>query len=273
MTASPEILLQHIRRLAADAPDATADAALLARFLSRRDGPAFAALVARHGPMVLRLCQRVLGDPHAAEDAFQAAFLVLARQAASIRRPQALAAWLHGDAYRVALKARAARARRRCQQLPASDLAPPDRHPDPLAALTARELLSVLDEEVQRLPEVYRLPVLLCCLEGRTQEEAARQLGWTPGSLQGRLERGRRVLRSRLTRRGLSLAAALLATSPGAGTAAAVPAALVAATARAATTVPGGRRGPAKGFRPRWRCWPRRQRKGSPRPSGGPSPR
>src|SRR5205807_3791345 len=113
-----------------------------------------------------RVCQRVLGDVHAAEDACQAAFLVLARKAASIRRRESLAAWLHGVAYRVAQKARGATARQRLHEKPLPDLAAPDRRPDPLAELTARELLTVLDEEVQHLPEVYRLPVILCSLEG-----------------------------------------------------------------------------------------------------------
>ncbi|CEF49278.1 unnamed protein product [uncultured bacterium] len=234
MTASPSLLLKHLYRLTATVSDLTPDATLLGRFVRDRDEAAFVALVARHGTMVLRLCRRVLGDLHAAEDAFQAAFLVLARRAASIRRRDALAAWLHGVAYRVALKARAARTRRRLHETTTSDLAPPDRHADPLAELTARELLTVLDEEVRRLPEVYRLPVILCCLEGQTQEEAARQLDWTPGSLQGRLERGRALLRTRLTRRGLSLPAALLGTALGGGAAAAAPAWLVVSTVRAA---------------------------------------
>src|SRR5262245_13432949 len=157
MTARPALLLRHIRQLAADVPG---DAVLLERFVSRRDEAAFTALVDRHGPMVLRLCRRVLADRHAAEDAFQAAFLVLARRAATIRRPESLAAWLHGVAYRVALKARAADARR--HELTASDLVLAARHADPLAELSARELLTILDDEVRRLPEVYRLPVLLC---------------------------------------------------------------------------------------------------------------
>jgi RNA polymerase sigma factor (sigma-70 family) len=218
-------LLNYLRRLAAPpAPDLDTDAALLDRFARRRDETAFAQLVGRHGPMVLRLCRRVLGDAHAADDAFQATFLILSRQASAVRRPGALAAWLHAVAYRVALKARTAGQRRRLHETPAPDLTPPDPRPDPLEELTARELLTVLDEEVQRLPEVYRLPVLLCGLEGRTQEEAAAQLGWTPGSVRGRLERGRRQLHLRLARRGLSLSAALAAVELSRGAALAVPA-------------------------------------------------
>src|SRR5262245_65017645 len=153
MAPSPARLLLHLRRLPA-APDPASDTVLLDRFARRRDADAFAALVDRHGPMVLRLCRRALGDPHAAEDAFQATFLVLARRAAAVRRPGSLAAWLHGVARRVALKARARDDRRRLPEAPPGT-DPPDRHGDPLAELTARELLTVLDEEVRRLPEVY----------------------------------------------------------------------------------------------------------------------
>jgi RNA polymerase sigma factor (sigma-70 family) len=229
MPTHADRLLRCVRLLASQAGPATTDAELLACFLTGRDPAAFEALVARHGPMVLRVCQHVLGNRHDAEDAFQATFLVLARKAASIRPPGHLASWLHGVAYHVALGARTA-ARRRHREPLAPDLAPPDPRPDPLAELTAREALQILEEEVQRLPQAYRLPVILCCLQGLTQEEVARQLGWTPGLVKGRLERGRKLLRTRLTRRGLSLPAALLGTTLAQGTA---PAALVASTVRA----------------------------------------
>jgi RNA polymerase sigma factor (sigma-70 family) len=235
MAAGPEILIRNIRRLVirpelARAPDAT----LLARFIADKDQRAFAALVDRHGPLVLHVCRRVLGNAHDAEDAFQATFLVLARKANAVQPREALTAWLHGVAHRVALKARSARARqlREAQPLPGP---PADPRPDPLAELSARELLALVDEEVRRLPTVYRLPVLLCCLEGRSQEEAARQLGWTPGSVKGRLERGRARLHQRLVRRGLTLSAALAAAalSGRAGSASALGP-RVAATVRAA---------------------------------------
>jgi RNA polymerase sigma factor (sigma-70 family) len=214
-------------RLATPIPDVV----LLERYVRARDEAAFAALVERHGPLVLGVCRRVLGDAHAAEDAFQASFLVLARRAGGVRRGDSLAAWLHGVALRVARKARAARYRRPRLSPLASDAADP--RADPLAEVSARELLTALDEEVRRLPEVYRLPVILCCLEGKTQPEAARQLGWTPGSLQGRLERGRKRLHDRLARRGLALSAALAVVAVSRGTAS-VPAMLAADTARAA---------------------------------------
>ncbi|TMQ35120.1 MAG: sigma-70 family RNA polymerase sigma factor, partial [Planctomycetota bacterium] len=235
MAAGPETMLRYVRRLVVPSePDEATDAALLGRFISSADEMAFAALVDRHGPLVLHACQRVLGNVHDAEDAFQAAFLVLARKAATVRPREALPAWLHGVAHRVALKARSARARRLREA--ASPLAPAtDPRPDPLAEISVRELLAIIDEEVGRLPETYRLPVILCCLECRSVEEAARQLGWTRGSVKGRLERGRVRLHQRLVRRGLSLSAALAAAELSRGAAsAAVLARLAAATTRGA---------------------------------------
>ncbi len=235
MAAGPDTLLRYIRGLVLrPESDEVSDAALLGRFIMERDETAFAALVVRHGPLVLHVCQRVLGDVHDAEDAFQAAFLVLARKAATVRHPEALPAWLHGVARRAALKARLARTRQFREMGP---LVVPavDPRPDPLVDLSVRELLVIIDSELERLPEVYRLPVILCCLEGRSLEEAARQLGWTPGSVKGRLERGRKRLHDRLVRRGLTLSAALAAAEVSRGAAsAAVVARLVAATARGA---------------------------------------
>jgi RNA polymerase sigma factor (sigma-70 family) len=235
MAAPSEALLQCLRRLVVAAgPNEASDAALLGRFLAGRDDRAFATLVDRHAELVFQVCWRVLGDVHDAEDAFQATFLVLARKAAAVRPPEALPAWLHGVARRVALKARSARGRQPHTGTPLA--APPvDPRPDPLARLSARELLAIVDEEVRHLAEAYRLPVILCCLEGRSQEEAARLLGWTPGSVKGRLERGRARLHQRLVRRGLTLAAALTAAEASRAAASAlVVARLVAPTARGA---------------------------------------
>src|SRR5262245_34038456 len=240
MPARADRLLRCVRRITDHAAPAPDDSALLTRFGTARQPAAYEALVARHGPMVLRVCQHMLGNRHDAEDAFQATFLVLARKAANVRPPGALAGWLHGVAYRVALKARTAALRRRHEDL-APDLAPPDPRPDPLMELTAREALRALEDEVQRLPEAYRLPVVLCCLHGATQEEAARQLGCTPGSVKGRLERGRARLHARLARRGLPLSAALAAAEWSRGPA---PAALTAATARQALALAAGQQVP-----------------------------
>jgi RNA polymerase sigma factor (sigma-70 family) len=210
MTGRTEQLVRHIEQLAT-ASDPTSDADLLERFILQRDETAFAGLVGRYGPMVRLVCRRVLADVHTADDCVQATFLVLARKAPSIRRRESVAAFLHGVACRVARKALAGRYRSRAVEISDAPEEPADPRPDPLSELTARELLTALDEEVGRLKEVYRLPVVLCCLEGLSLEEAARRLGWTAGSVKGRLERGRKRLHDRLVRRGLTLGAALSA--------------------------------------------------------------
>jgi RNA polymerase sigma factor (sigma-70 family) len=219
-------LLATLRRL--EPRQAGSDADLLGRFASLRDEAAFTALLARHGPMVLNTCRRVLGDADDAEDAFQAAFLVLARKAGAIARPDALAGWLHGVACRVALKARRSRRPRE-----PADVDCADRRPDPLEVVSARDLLAAVEEEVSRLPEAYRLPIVLCWLEGLSQDEAARRLGASPGAIKGRLERGRRRLHERLARRGLA-PAALAALVAAGQSVARVPEGLLGETGRAA---------------------------------------
>jgi RNA polymerase sigma factor (sigma-70 family) len=221
MAASSEALLRYIRRLVfASQPGEASDATLLGRFISQRDERAFTVLVDRHGPLVMQVCSRVLGNVQDAEDAFQAAFLILARKASTVHPRETLTAWLHGVARRVALKARSARTRQ-VREAPRGAAPPADPRPDPLDDISGRELLMVIDEELQRLPEAYRLPVILCCLDGRSLEEAARQLGWSRGSVKGRLERGRARLHDRLVRRGLTLSAALAAAELSRGTASA----------------------------------------------------
>jgi RNA polymerase sigma factor (sigma-70 family) len=236
MAANLAHLVGHLRRVACPPGlKGDTDAALLNRFIQQRDEAAFEALVRRHGPMVHRLCRRVTGDATDADDAFQAAFLILARRASTIRRPDSLAAWLHGVAYRAAHKARGSR--RPTRELVAE---PIDRQPDPLDELTARELVTLLDEEVRQLPEAYRLPVVLYYLEGRTLEEVACLLGWTRGMVKGRLERARARMQARLTRRGLALSAALAALGLTQGPAAAgVPALVLAAAVRGTVSARG----------------------------------
>src|SRR5215470_5427658 len=196
--------LGHLR-LALAPPEA--DAQLLARFLASRDDFAFAALVRRHGPTVLGVCRRVLRHAQDAEDAFQATFLVLARKARSIARRGALGSWLYGVAYRVALKARDDAARRRRHERRAAS-----RTEGQAACAEAGDAAGpVLDEEVNRLPDKYRQPVVLCYFEGKTYQEAARLLGWPAGTAAVRLARARELLRNRLTVRGVALSSAALA--------------------------------------------------------------
>jgi RNA polymerase sigma factor (sigma-70 family) len=230
--------LEEVRQEAAlQQTRGVADAELLRRFVTQQDTTAFAALVERHAPMVLGVCRRLLRRTEDAEDASQAAFLVLARKAASIRKREALASWLHGVACRVARKAQAT-TRRREREVPVAEVEQADAAGD----VTWREALAVLDEELNRLPAGYRAALVLCYLEGKTQDEAARELGWSLGALRGRLERGRERLRTRLLRRGVEPPAVLLgAALAAAGVSAVASPAFVAATARAATLAAAGR--------------------------------
>src|SRR5262245_25348016 len=228
---SVPLLLDYVRGLAAAAAP---DERLLADYLARRDEAAFAALVGRHGPMVLEVGRRILGDAQTAEDVFQATFLLLAERAAAIRRRASLAGWLHGVSYRLAVRAKRQRAAR---AQPAADLAPRDESAGPPEDLAWREVLAILDEELRRLPDRLRASLVLCYLQGRTQDEAARQLAWSLGTLRRRLGQGRRLLEARLRGRGVSLPAALGGLL-AAGTVA-VPAPLQAATLAAARALGG----------------------------------
>jgi RNA polymerase sigma factor (sigma-70 family) len=201
-------VVRHIRNLVRDpATSALSDGQLLERFAAHQDQAAFEALVTRHAPLVLGICRRTLHNHHDMEDAFQAVFLVLARKAGQINRPASLSSWLFSVARLVALKMRAKKANRKAHEAKYKPPAPSD----PLAETTARELYAALDEELAKLAERYRAPIVLCYLEGRTQDEAARQLGMSLTTLKRRLEQGRAYLCRRLTRCGLSLPAALLA--------------------------------------------------------------
>ena len=171
---------------------------MLKIFAQRHEEAAFAALVRRHRPMVLGVCRRVLRHGHDAEDAFQATFLVMVEKAPRLRKPELLANWLYGVAYRTALHARQRAARRSQREREAAAMSfDPASDPD----IEARELRRVLDEELHRLPEKFRAPLVLCYLEGKTNEEAARLLGCPSGSMSYRLARGRELLRERLQSR------------------------------------------------------------------------
>jgi RNA polymerase sigma factor (sigma-70 family) len=230
-------VVEYIRGLAA-APDLASltDSDLLERFRVQRDESAFEALVRRHGPMVLGLCRRILHDPQDAEDAFQAVFLVFVRKAASITKPELLGNWLYGVASRTARVARAAVEKRRAKEAKA---VPREQTAE---ASPWQEFQPFLDYELSRLPAKYRVPVVLCHLEEKSRQEAARALGVPEGTLSSRLARARTLLAKRLARRCPTLTGgALLAGLGPRATAAALPASLVQTTVKACTCVLGGR--------------------------------
>lgn len=241
MSTTPvSTLLRHVRQIAANPADHQAsDRELLERFLERREEDAFTTLVHRHGPMVLDVCRGVVRDCHRAEDAFQATFLLLAQKAHAIRQRDSIGSWLHGVARHVALKAATAAARRQTLEGNAAVRTPGD----PGLDISVRELQNALHQELQKLPEKYRAPLVHCFLEGKTRDQAARQLGWTKGAVRGRLNRGRELLRRRLTRRGLALSAGLVTTAAWAarGTAPAFAGPLARQTTRAALALLAGK--------------------------------
>jgi RNA polymerase sigma factor (sigma-70 family) len=193
---------------------------LLHRYVNERDEAAFELLLWRHAAMVLHVCRQVLRDAEAVEDAFQATFLVFVRKAGSISRRESLGGWLHRVAYNIALKAREASKKRRSTERELDRIEAPAEADD----AGQRELRRTICEEVNRLPAKYRAPIVACFFEGKTHEEAAKQLGWPRGTVAGRLARARELLRRRLMRRGIAL------------TAAAFTAALAVSTAPAALT-------------------------------------
>ena len=222
--------LRCLTRLVTATGEEMADGRLLERFARLGDEAAFAALVRRHGPLVLGVCRRVLHNGHDAEDCFQAVFLVLARKAASLTVPRSLGPWLHGVALRTALKARG-RATRQRQREEKTARPPAVEQAD---ELVWRDLRPVLDAAVDRLPEKYREPFVLCCLEGATVVEAARRLGCPQGTAAARLARAKERLRAGLTRRGVTLGAVTLGAVLSERMAAPVSAGVVASTVRVA---------------------------------------
>jgi RNA polymerase sigma factor (sigma-70 family) len=194
-----------------------ADEDLVDRFLRGAEtgsDDAFRIIVERHGPMVLGICRLVLDQEVDAEDAFQTTFLILARKVASIRNRAILATWLHEVAYRTAVKVRLSLVRRRFLERQSVSMMPSRIEPDRQQQDAAwNELRPVLHDEVRRLPEKYRIPVILSYLEGKTNDEVAELLHWPVGTVKGRLSRARALLRSRLTRRGMGLSAAFLITA------------------------------------------------------------
>jgi RNA polymerase sigma factor (sigma-70 family) len=207
-TSQMSDVIQHLRRtmLLREEAELT-DGQLLNGYISRREEAALAALVRRHGPMVWGVCRRVLRNDHDAEDAFQATFLVLVRKAASIASPDLLANWLYGVAHQTALKARAMTGKRGARERQVTEM------PEPAVTEQDRwdDLQPLLDQELSRLPDRYRVAIILCDLEGKTRKEAARQLGVPEGTLAARVARGRVMLAKRLTRHGVTLSGGALA--------------------------------------------------------------
>ncbi len=213
MPTGPASLMPSLRRVVVVRESADrSDGQLLTAFVHDRDADAFAALVRRHGPMVLGVARRVIGDHHTADDAFQAVFLVLARRAAAVRPREQVGNWLYGVAYRTAIKARAVLARRRNREKQVDAMPEPPAPPTPDSWT---DLQPVIDEELARLPDRLRLPVVLCDLEGRPQRSVAKQLGVAPATLAARLASARRTLAARLGRRGICLSGGALATVLG----------------------------------------------------------
>ncbi len=228
-TSQLNSVFQHLRRVVLMHDGAgLSDGQLLDMFIADKDQAAFEALVRRYGTMVLKVCHRVIRNHHDAEDAYQATFLVLARKAKSIKPRDRVANWLHGVAFRTALKAKSLSAKKRMWERQVTDM------PEPAAKSqnSSYDLRSVLDLELSRLPEVYRLPILLCDLEGKTIKKAAQQLGWPQGTVAGRLARGRKMLAKRLAPHGLAAASGALLLQNSAS--ACVPPGLAAATVKAA---------------------------------------
>jgi RNA polymerase sigma factor (sigma-70 family) len=229
---------RHIRNLVVDLKmgDQT-DGTLLRAFLDHNDQAAFEALLRRHGPMVLRVCSRTLGNTHDAEDALQATFLVLAQRAKSIRKRESLGSWLHGVAYRMSTDARRAAGRRRGHESRANPVHPTD----PALNAAWQEVQAILDEEIQHLPESLREPFVACCLENQSCAEAAQQLGVEEVAVRQRLSRARKLLQHRLTQRGVSLAAVLgMAAVTATEASAAVSRSLVNSTVIAAAKIAAG---------------------------------
>jgi RNA polymerase sigma factor (sigma-70 family) len=224
------LLSQYLRCLRTGYSDSSSDHELLQRFVACREEAAFAVLVQRHAAMVLGLSRSILRNHHDAEDIFQATFLVLARKAGSIRKGESVGSWLYAVAHRLAHKARVNTGKRRHTEQQAA--VPTEQMP--MDEATWGELRDILHEEVSRLPEKYRAAVVLCYWQGQTHEQAGQQLGCARGTIKDRLEKAREILRKRLTRRGLALSAAWIATSLSEGMSATVSAELVQTTVRGA---------------------------------------
>lgn len=230
--------IENERVTTADATSAS-DAELLRRFLTNRDPAAMTAIIERHGPLVMGLCRGILRNEQDAADAFQTTFLVLLKNAASIAKPASLPSWLHGVACRVAVRSRSQSRKRR--QHESSGVTMSTENPIPSELVADAETLQLIHQELRRLPEQLRLPLILCGLQGRSREQAAEQLGWSLRSVKDRLERARALLFTRLCRRGVALSAAAVTALLAKQGTAAVPAALASSTVNAMVLVGTGK--------------------------------
>ena len=231
-------VMRYIRRVASATPvSGLSDAELLKSYCSKGDAQAFSALICRHGELVGSICRRVLQHHHDAEDAFQATFLVLASKAGSIRKVVSLASWLHGVAYRIAMNAKRARGRHSGEVLETTGR-PQD---TPATAVALREAQIIVHEELNHLPERYRAPFVLCCLEGKSRTEAAQEMGWRIGTVSSRIAQARMLLQERLTRRGIMLSVAMCMLDLTHASAGAIDPALAARTAEAAVAFTAGK--------------------------------
>ena len=231
-------VIRNLRTSALRDDSAVSDGQLLDQFIERQDESAFAALVRRHSPMVWGVCRRVIGHHHDAEDAFQAAFLVLARKANSIRPREMVANWLFGVAQNAALKARTIAGRRHTREKQVSTMP----EPETVERIPWENLESLIDQELANLPDKYRIAVVLCDLEGKTGKAVARQLKIPEGTLSSRLRTARTMLAKRLARHGLMLSGGGLAMALSQNAAlACAPTALVSSTVKTATLVAAGK--------------------------------
>jgi RNA polymerase sigma factor (sigma-70 family) len=237
MATSPiSVVLQRLRTAFGQDEAGMTDGELLTLFLTSRDEAPLAVLARRHAPMVWGVCRRLLRSHHDAEDAFQATFLVLVRKADSVKPREAVGNWLYGVAYQTAVRVRAMAAKRGVRERQVADM------PEPVVQeARSDDLLSLLDQELRRLPDKYRLVIVLGDLEGKTRTELARKLGVSEGTVAGRLARAREMLAKRLARRGLAISGGGLASALAQSAASAsAPAPLVASTIQAASLFAAG---------------------------------
>ena len=227
-------VVRRLREMALVDGAGLSDGELLERYVCHREEAAFTALVRIHGPMVLGVCRRLLRDTHDADDAFQATFLVLVRKAHAVVPRERIGAWLYGVAYRTSLRAKAMANRRRAKQKTLEDVPSPPADPE-------SEWLALLDHEIMRLPEKYRVPLVLCDLERKTRKQAARQIGCPEGTLATRLRHARALVQKRLARHGLTLSAGAVAVTWTHAVSAAVPSSLLAATVSNASLFTAGK--------------------------------